>query len=270
MKTKLILLVLFLHSLMMQGQSWEFTSKLYLIDGQGTIDSVLFGNNFSATIGLDTEWNEQDISNIPWNKPEIRSIHRKDDTVDCVIQSFVSDSLFPANYDLKIDMRPGGAYNPEGTSFIFKLEAEHYPVEIYSDFSDMYENSFYCSCFTEIHLYKDTCDDETPASCEPGYSHLYTINDSTESYITIKLDFESGINRPEIRNTILKSGNPSGSTLLLDYTGPLQLFDLSGRKLLDQHVERMRPVDIGPLPKGCYLVMTNRMNFKIIKTDILN
>jgi len=251
---------------MMQGQSWEFINKLYLIDAQGTTDSVLFGNNYSATIGLDTAWNEQDISNVPWNKPEIRSIHRTNDSVDCVFRSIPLIDLFPANYDLKFDMRPSGSYVQEGINFVFKLEAEHYPVEIYSDFSDMYENSEYNS-WSSILLHSDSCEYDTPASCEPGYIHLYTITDSTENYITIRLDFETGIYTSEVTNTILRSGNPTGSTLLLDYSGRLQMFDLSGRKVLDQQVERLIPVNIAHLPKGCYLVTTNKMNFKIIKAD---
>ena len=85
MKSKLVIILIFV-SLLAKGQyTWEFTNKLYVIDNIGKVDSVLFGNDSSATIGIDPLLGEQNIISLNWDSLDIRSIHRVTDTMDCPI-----------------------------------------------------------------------------------------------------------------------------------------------------------------------------------------
>ncbi|MEI2760454.1 MAG: hypothetical protein V9G42_13575 [Bacteroidia bacterium] len=264
MKSKLVIILIFV-SLLAKGQyTWEFTNKLYVIDNIGKVDSVLFGNDSSATIGIDPLLGEQNIISLNWDSLDIRSIHRVTDTMDCPINYWNTGIIFNSDMDLKIDIRKSVTYLDSSTFFVFKINAKHYPIEIYSDFSDMYNNSMY-NIFTVILKHQYQCLYVYPASCVPNYQYLFTINDSTERYITIKLDFETGINESKNSTELMLTSNPVQDILKLNYSGRLQIFQIDGTLIYDLIVEPECSINISNLKAGIYILRTDQKTLKMIK-----
>ena len=152
--------------------SWEFVNKLYVIDNIGNIDSVLFGNDSSATIGIDTNFNEQNIIGTSWDSIEMRSIHRVSDSIDCPVNYWGSGNIFNGDFDLKKDIRQSGTFLNSSIFFLFKINAINYPIEIYSDFSEMYSNSGY-NMWTVILKHHQECRYDYPANCVPQLSTYF-------------------------------------------------------------------------------------------------
>lgn len=264
MKLKLIIILTFV-SIIAKGQySWEFTAKLYMIDNTGNVDSVLFGNDSSATIGIDPLLGEQNIFGSTWDSLEIRSIHRMSDSIDCPINNANLGYIFNSDLDLKIDMRKSQIYLDTSTFFVFKMNAIHYPVDIYSDFTDMYNNSMYNN-FSWILKHQHQCLYNYPASCLPNYQYLFTIPDSTENYITVKLDFEVGVDEPKGHDKLFTINNPIHNILNLNYAGRYQVYDIKGILLMDHLSDRKNTIDISNLKPGVYLLKTKFGISKIIK-----
>lgn len=264
MRTTLFIILTFV-SLLVKGQTtWEFTNKLYVIDNIGKIDSVLFGNESSATIGIDTLLGEQNMINSAWDSLEIRSIHRTTDLMDCPINYWNTGIIFNSNMDLKIDFRKSETFLDSSIFFVFKISAKNYPIEIYSDFSDMFNNSMYNS-WTEILKHHHQCLYDNVASCVPDYQYLFTINDSTERYITVRLDFETGINESKNSTELMLLTNPVKDILRLNYSGRLQIFQIDGTLIYDLNVEPECSINISNLKAGIYVLKTNNKTLKMIK-----
>ncbi|NTW26001.1 MAG: T9SS type A sorting domain-containing protein [Lentimicrobium sp.] len=254
-----------LAALLVKGQTiMEFTNQLYIIDNAGNIDSVLFGNDSLATLGLDAGLNEQNIIDIPWDSPEIRSIHRTSDSADCPVNYWGMGYIFEANIDLKKDIRKSDIFLDSSIFFIFKIQATHYPVEVFSDFSEMFMYSPYNS-WTIILKHPYECHYDDVAECTPEYQYLFTITDSTERYITVRLDFETGLDDNPANEDKLLLKNPVSDILMLDYEGRIQIFEVNGRLVLERFINRNEQIQIGHFRPGCYLIKTSNSTIKMIK-----
>jgi len=260
---KVIFIILTFASFLVKGQmTWEFTNKLYIVDSAGKIDSVLFGNDSSATIGVDTLLGEQNIISISWDSLEIRSIHRTTDSIDCPI--FYWGSIFESNIDLKKDIRKSKNWLDSSIIFVFKINAVNFPIDVYSDFSDMYTHSWYNS-WTVILKHHYQCLYDNAVNCVPNYQHIFTISDSTERYITVRLDYETGVDELTNDNHEIVFDNPVHNLLQLDYTGRIQLYEMCGRLILDQGINKNEPINVEYLKPGLYFIRTMTQTIKIIK-----
>lgn len=264
MRTTLFIILAFI-SFLVEGQyTLEFTNKLYIIDNVGKIDSVLFGNDSSATIGVDTLLGEYNIINSAWDSLDIRSIHRVTDTLDCPISYWNNVIIFNSNMDLKIDFRKSETFLDSSIFFVFKINAMHYPIEIYSDFSDMFDHSFYNS-WTVILKHQYQCLYDNAALCEPNYQYLFTISDSTERYITVRLDFETGNNESKNSSELNLINNPVYDIIKLNFTGRVQLYTIDGTLIFDQIIEPASSINVSNLKSGIYILRTDSKTFKMIK-----
>jgi hypothetical protein len=248
-----------------KGQySWEFENKLYVIDSIGNIDIVFFGNDSSATLGVDTNLLEQNIIGFPWDSLEIRSIHRTSDSVDCPIDYWQMGNIFIENIDLKKDIRTS-IETWSSMFFVFKIHAINYPIEIYSDFNEMFANSKY-NGWTVILKHQYECNYDEPATCVPNYQYLFTIMDSTERYITIRFDYvEDGILETTNTSQNLIVKNPVDKLLTLNYNGLINIYDVTENLIFTANVNRDQPIDIGFIKPGLYIIRTQEGAIKMIK-----
>jgi hypothetical protein len=260
-----ILIILTFVSILANGQiTWEFTNKLFITDHAGKTDSVLFGHDSTATIGADPWLGEQNIIGTAWDSLDIRSIHRTTDTVDCPINYWNTGIIFNADMDFKIDMRKSEIYLDSSVFFVFKINAKQFPVEIYSDFSDMFNNSMYNS-WTIILQHQYQCLYENNASCVPQYQHIFTMHDSTERYITVRLDFETGIEESKRSHKSLTLNNPVQDILKLNYSGRIQLYQIDGKLIFDMNTDPKSSINVTSLKAGVYILKTNHESLKMIK-----
>jgi hypothetical protein len=264
MKSKLVIILIFV-SFFAKGQyTGEFTNKLYVFDNMGKVDSVIFGNDSSATIGIDPLFGEENIISSTWDSLDIRSIHRTTDTMDCPINYWNTRIIFNSNMDLKIDIRKSETYLDSSIFFVFKINAKNYPIEIYSDFSDMFNNSMYNS-WTVILKHQYQCLYDNFATCVPNYQYLFTINDSTEKYITVRFDFETGIIESKNSNELVSINNPVYDLLKINYSGRFQLFQIDGTLMYDKIVKPESLINISKLKAGIYILRTDHKTLKMIK-----
>ncbi len=148
--------------------------------------------------------------------------------------------------------------------FVFKIHATHYPLEVYSNFSEMFNNSMY-NGWTVILKHQYQCLYDNVANCVPNYQHLFTINDSLERYISVRLDYETGVNEVSSFNHKIILENPVQNFLKLDYTGRIQLYEISGKLLLDCTINNNEPINVAYLKSGLYFIKTNDETIKMIK-----
>jgi len=265
MKLFSILLFVVFFVIKTNGQAtWNFINKLYIIDNKGNIDSVSFGNNNIATTGIDSILKEQNLINISWDSIEIRSIQRTSNLDDCPINYWNVGINFNENVDLKIDIRKNGDFNHNSIFFVFKIHAIHYPIEVYSNFQEMFNNSSYNS-WTRILKHYYNCSYDNIANCVPQYEHLFTITDSLERYITVRLDFETGIVELQNKQHNLILNNPVDNFVKLDYSGLIQIYEINGKFITELYITENEPFNIGYLKSGLYLIKTKIGTIKMLK-----
>lgn len=262
MKTVFLFILTFACFTVKAQLSWDFTNKVYLIDNLGSVDSVLFGNNANATIGINTGFSEQNIINTSWDSLEIRSIHRTSNSIDCPINYW--GNIFGADIDLKIDIRKSEIFLDSSIFFVFKIHGTNFPIEVYSDFSEMFSNSFYNS-WTVILKHQYECSYDVKSGCVPGYQHIYTINDSTEKYITVRFDFETSLKELTKNQSNMILNNPIDKSLVLNYDGRIKIYGLNGELLLDRYINKLEKINVEHYKPGMYIIKTAVGNFKIIK-----
>jgi hypothetical protein len=128
----------------------------------------------------------------------------------------------------------------------------------------MYNNSLY-NTFTVILKHQYQCLYNNIALCLPNYQYLFTINDSTEKYITVRFDFETGINESKNSNELVLINNPVNDILKLNYAGRLQLFQIDGKLMYDMIVGPESLTNISNLKAGIYILKTDKQTLKMIK-----
>lgn len=110
LKRCFILIITLLCFLPLKSQgTYESIITLYFEDNAGRKDTITFGMSDSATVDIDTAFNEVDIYGTPYDSLDIRIIQRDTNNYECIgnyLYSTQNDpQFFTTNRDLKTDIR---------------------------------------------------------------------------------------------------------------------------------------------------------------------
>jgi hypothetical protein len=273
-KTILILSVLLAFKITANCQQFgEFSASIIIEDSIGNRDSVIIGHYYDASFGIDTALGEQDLYGLEYDSLEIRSIHRLSDTGDCIVSYYSIQDDFIGNFDLKKDFRdPSEVF--ESLEFYFKIKAKHYPIKLYTDFSQMFENSDY-NAWSRLWNHKFDCSMVNTGECEPYKNHfVHEITDSTYSYISLLLSFESKIEKTPTNNISLFP-NPANDILHISQdkplNGTLKIIYFTGNLVFEKELNGINDIsiNISGLESGCYIIEIkqdeNTNRYKVIK-----
>jgi len=122
-----IILYIFFAITSISIYSQEQYGIIKVTDNAGRVDSVIFGDG--GTMGIDESLGEVDLSGIPYDSLEIRSIMR--DTMCAFYVPWLEYLIYDQNVDLKKDYRDAiGATLPSYSNFTFFVNAIDYPVTV--------------------------------------------------------------------------------------------------------------------------------------------
>ena len=259
MKRHLHLLLLFLLPAGFCYAQQDFEVTFYAVDALGNRDSVVIGKAPGATVGLDAALGEVDLSQVGHGALSLRSIQR--DSLDylCLTAFFNNPIYFPANLDLKRDMRPVqyGQYGTSKNSFQLLVKAQHYPVTVYCDCAQM---GGVLSSASTLSAIDTACTESMTIGFNSLVPDTITLPDS--SFHSLHLQFFDMIGRPEQTSAVAMTAapNPAADLLQLSFTAPQQgqveLLDALGRLVLTQEVRQESRVQlpVAGVPFGLYLV----------------
>lgn len=106
---------------------------LSIEDSIGRKDSVYFGFNENATIGIDTLFDEEDLFGNTFDTTEVRIVQYTELNHNCLTESHYSaDSLifYSNNIESKIDIRPYQYGNALSNNFEFIVKSDSYPINL--------------------------------------------------------------------------------------------------------------------------------------------
>jgi len=250
----------------------NFSITLFAEDSLGNKDSVLFGLNELATLGIDYELGEQQVSSTLSEPIDMRIILRDEDSAHCS-QNFFENFLHfePINWninaDLKTDFRPfeNGFYSPN-TVFEIKVYSKSFPVKIHGDFSNGFNYSMFDS-FSTIFLLDSSC-------VRTSHHSLYhQIQDSIFSIYTnsetILINFEHEVAIDErAENYVQFYPNPVNNTFVVESELQVttEIFTLSGQFLV---FSNKKQIDISRFKSGMYIIRFKDSKNSYIQSNIL-
>ena len=135
MKRLLLTIALTVAVIFVKSQQ-DFKLKLVATDSHGNKDSIYFGMNENATLGIDSSLNEEDMYNTPFDSLDFRVIQRDSMHWHCLNgMNWVSDENIYSiyNIDLKTDLRPfifGYFFDTICNNFEIIVKAINYPIVI--------------------------------------------------------------------------------------------------------------------------------------------
>ncbi len=130
----IILSILMFSALFLQAQE-EFSFKLFAQDAAGNKDSLIFGVDPAATIGIDPAFGEVDIIGMPWNN-----------TLDMRISSYHAPSPYSEyiNFgDVPFAQTKKQIINDSCSSngwIFFEIHTNHHPVAVWWDSAQFADN----------------------------------------------------------------------------------------------------------------------------------
>ena len=98
-----------------------------------------------------------------------------------------------------------------------------------------------------------------------NYQHIFTITDSTEKYVTVRFDFETGIKAVTNTNKNILLRNPVENQLTLEYAGHVQIYEINGKLLVDRNINKNEPIDVMLFKSGVYFIKTDTKTIIMIK-----
>lgn len=185
--------------LLIPTYSQSVSLKLFVEDAIGLKDTIVFGINDTATLGIDTSFNEFNIFGTPFDSLDIRVIQRDSANFNCIRETpFYSSPpspnlYFPNNIDSKIDLRPFGSFESVYNNFEFFIYATNYPVTVRADFSEI--QFHFLEGWSSIHLLNNNCDaiDYKPIYYDPINDSLFILTDSSFNTLVANFQHEVGI-----------------------------------------------------------------------------
>lgn len=271
----LVMLSLFFLSLSMFGQEQpkldRVVVRMWAIDSKDNIDSIIFGYDKNATNGIDTQLGEKDILEQVYNNTlELRGFQRKSENQICGGSGFDSDT----NFDTKINFRDI-LYPPNIFEFIIK--GKNYPIQIYADFKEMFDSTYYNSV-SQIYLYDSLCN--TPKVVWADYSEklLFSIDNEKQYLIKVNLNYIfdglSEINSETSRYNIFPTFVTDNLTIeskINNSDNFVEVYNSIGRPVIDKEFSTTLKLDLKTLKQGIYFVRLKSANrteteiFKITK-----
>lgn len=257
-------------------KSQELSLKFFIIDNLGRIDSVLIGKDINATIGIDTNFEEENIFGTPFDSIDIRSIHRTEENHECLSESIWDNSgtpyYFENNMDLKIDVRYL-TFDVKNSCFEIEINAYEYPIKLISDVSGWPLGSLH---FYWIGLFDNNCNLEKELDLfGPDMDTTMIENDTIIDRIIVKLNHEVGIEESS-QNTFMSSfPNPVDNILNVKFNEPfnglLKITSVDGKVIYSSEVQGQDNLIINTslINSGVYLIQLENNEYifqqKIIK-----
>ncbi len=244
--------------------------KIIAIDALGKSDTVVFGMDNSSTNGIDLSHGEINIYGQLFDSVDIRIIHR--DSLDTICSPH---RVMYSNVDLKREFRPyEGIPAPQYPDFVIRVHADSFPVLIFGDFSGLVGNFGNGWCFLE--QFSPNCVSQGMfygAGQIMTNQYLFTMSDSTESVITMRFEFEVGIDEQFFSGISIKP-NPTTGNITIDF-GEVQpaikatLTNSLGQVVLTQNYVSTNYFNLDlAYPKGLYF-LTLEMQRELITKKVI-
>ncbi|KJS07515.1 MAG: hypothetical protein VR77_00375 [Flavobacteriales bacterium BRH_c54] len=280
-----ILVITLLCFLPLKSQgTYESIITLYFEDNAGRKDTITFGMSDSATVDIDTAFNEVDIYGTPYDSLDIRIIQRDTNNYECIgnyLYSTQNDpQFFTTNRDLKTDIRDINTFYYGSISGTFEIAFRNviFPITIKAD-EQNYANSMFAGWSVFYAL-----DSNCSGNMHYDLSNLVLSHsndslimyDSTITNLIFKFDHEVGIN--EFRKTTPTwkiQPNPAQSNITLSgisiFDGKIEILNLLGEIVLSKNVfESNNPsVAVEYLKNGIYFIRYYNNETKTYSTNKL-
>lgn len=264
-------LTLILLSLCVFGQEQpkldRVVVKMWAVDSKNNADTVIFGYDKNATNGIDTQLGERNIIGQAYNNTlEIRGLQRKPENQICGQggYAFYSD----VDFETKINFR-NILYPPNLFEFIVK--GKNYPIQIYADFKELFDSTYYSSIVSKVSLHDSLCNTPIWTNLYSNDNLLLTIDNDKQYLVKINLNyiFDGLFNSDS--NCKFKIFPTSVTDFLnIEYKTEYQNFYLDvynslGQTVLKQTFSANLKLDITTLKQGIYFVQSNHSAIYILR-----
>ena len=257
-------------------------------------DQVTIGFDNDATIAINPDLGEEDLSNLPiFGDFDLRIVQRDKNSYDCMVDTAGNKLVYPNHLETKIDLRSPNNLNPENAYFEImpngtfvgfdldlaeyhtpdarraylnlatKAECEDEMFQFYLALPNPMSNPIYIARIVITPL-DVNLPPETPFSDIPLFTKLYVhMEQDIISSTSISKEFpKSGIAFP----------NPTSGKLTLDWCGSAELISISGQRIaIDNSNECTKYFNLDHLPSGPYYMKLSdeknryQMTLKLIK-----
>jgi len=268
-KTLLTIFVISYLFNIVKGQ--DFTIRLFVTDSNNRKDTIELGLNYSATMGIDSFFGEQDIYGQPWDSLDMRIIQRDSlyhhclRTTHWLNDSNIPELYFPINSDLKNDFRPlSGAFGTINLNFEILIKSTTPPIVITTDFSGISWNMY--EGWSVLHLLDLNCN--TVETRSIYFTQLNdTIYTSNDTLTTLVAEFQHEVSVDKNNWYDIKIfPNPTQTEIIVQANIPiyLKLYDIFGKKIKECKGGNM---DIKELNKGLYFISVFDENGNCLKAE---
>ena len=226
--------------------------KFIILDNVGRTDTVVFGMDYSATTGVDSELGEVNLYETTIDSIEIRSVMRDLNSHLCLTSSRFENSgdplVFSENVDLKIDFREFTLFSPLNNNFEFKINAIENPLTIISDFSQWHPMGTWGIW---IGLVDSNC--VILASQYGNEDEIDTLiidENSVVKSIIVKFDHEVGINDISNSSILKLYPNPNNNVSILEINiadtqnDQISIYNMNGQLVLSQKLNGLNKTEI--------------------------
>lgn len=249
--------------------TYESIITLYFEDNAGRKDTITFGMSDSATVDIDTAFNEVDIYGTAYDSLDIRIIQRDTSNYECIgnyLYSFPNDpQFFTTNRDLKTDIRDINTFYYGSISGTFEIAFRNvvFPITIKADEQNYINSMFYgWSAFYAL-------DSNCSGTMHSGLNNLINSNnndslilyDSSITHLVFQFDHEVGINEFSKTTPTWKiQPNPAKNNITLSgintFDGTIEILNLLGEIVLSKNVfESNNPsIAVEYLKNGIYFI----------------
>lgn len=267
----IISLVCFLP-LKSQG-TYESIITLYFEDNAGRKDTITFGMSDSATVDIDSAFNEVNIYGTPLDSLDIRIIQRDTNNYECIgnyLNSTPNNTqFFTTNRDLKTDIRDinftsnYGYYGSISGTFEIALRNVEFPIKVKSQ-SVGFATSMFHGWSTFYAL-----DSNCVGNMHYGLQNLVNsysndsliIHDATITNLIFQFDVHSSINEFNQTTPTWKiQPNPAKNNITLSdtntFNGKIEILNLLGEIVLSETLfENNNPsINVEQLKNGVYFI----------------
>ena len=264
---KTIIIILFMNLLFNSVKGQNCSVRLFVTDSYNRKDTIEFGLNNTATVGVDSSFGEQDIYGQPWDSLDMRIIQRDSIDEHCLMDLYWNSSplYYDNNRDFKIDYRPLtyllGTIN---LYFEILIKSSNPPIYITTDFSGISMNRF--EYYSTLHLLDSNC-----TAIESESIYFSSLNDTiyfsnnTLTTLVANLAFEVGVEETNIQRVKIYP-NPAQTEInvISDIPIFIKLYDVFGREI---KVCNESKLNILELEKGVYILGVFDINGNQIKIE---
>lgn len=270
-KAFLIILSLCFLCTLLHGQN--ISLRLFVSDSMNRHDTIEFGFDYSATMGVDNILGEQDMYSLDWDSLDMRVIERDSLSHHCLHNShwgytpYGAELYYEYNRDYKIDYRPiSGEFGTVNMNFEIMIKALDPPIYITTDFSGLLASPY--EGWSVLHLLDEDCltlETENMISSES----IDTIYISNDTLVTLVAEFQHEVSVEDIESQNIQIyPNPAQTkiTIASDEQIVMVIYDVYGKQILKS--ERTQ-INIEDLENGLYLVRVYNKAGDLLKTEKL-